>query len=139
MIARPLPRPGPIPFGNTAMANPLPAASLNTVSRQASTGKDLSTHWRVQGHGGAATHSTAEKPGRAGHTGRSHLHAGAGHDNTDRQRGRELRATFHGHGVLSVRSSVTGMLYRFQGHGDTLLIDSRDALLLGRLSDIQVH
>ena len=45
---------------------------------------------------------------------------------------------FIGHGVLSVRSSASGALYRFQGHGASLVIDPRDALLLGRLSDVHV-
>ncbi|MDI1348556.1 hypothetical protein, partial [Aquabacterium sp.] len=53
-------------------------------------------------------------------------------------RGRDMHATFHGHGVLSVRSSATGALYRFEGHGARLAIDPRDALLLGRLSDVRV-
>jgi len=50
----------------------------------------------------------------------------------------DMRATFHGHGVLTVRSSATGALYRFEGRGACLAIDPRDALLLGRLSDVQV-
>jgi hypothetical protein len=51
---------------------------------------------------------------------------------------REVRATFFGRGVLSVRSSTTGALYRFEGHGASLVINPRDALLLGRLTDVRV-
>lgn len=53
-------------------------------------------------------------------------------------RNRDMRATFHGNGVLTVRSSATGALYRFEGRGACLAIDPRDALLLGRLSDVLV-
>lgn len=49
------------------------------------------------------------------------------------------QATYCGQGVLSVRSSVTGRLYRFEGRGCTQAIDPRDSLVLARLSDLLVE
>ncbi len=43
-----------------------------------------------------------------------------------------------GHGALSVRSSVTGRHYRFQGHGDCLSVDKLDLMLLRRIPDLLV-
>lgn len=115
MIARPTRRLGPIPFANAAM--PL----------------SLATQWRA--HGQAAPWMLSHAPERPDGDGPPQDTALA---HAPRLRGRELRATFHGHGVLSVRSSASGALYRFQGHGASLVIDPRDALLLGRLSDVHV-
>lgn len=50
----------------------------------------------------------------------------------------ELRAKYLGGGNLSVRSSVTGRHYRFEGHGATLNIDSRDQLMLRRIPELLV-
>lgn len=50
----------------------------------------------------------------------------------------ELRAKYVGHGALSVRSSVTGRHYRFQGHGDSQKIDKHDMLMLKRIPDLVV-
>lgn len=50
----------------------------------------------------------------------------------------ELSARYIGHGALSVRSSVTGRHYRFQGHGDCQKIDKHDMLMLKRISDLIV-
>lgn len=50
----------------------------------------------------------------------------------------ELSARYIGHGALSVRSSVTGRHYRFQGHGDSQKIDKHDMLMLKRISDLIV-
>jgi hypothetical protein len=100
MIARPQPRPGPIPFSSTlspqmsAIAQGIPPShTLTSISH------------------------TMRPPSRT----------------------RQLLAHFHGHGVLCVRSSVTGAFYRFERHGDALHIDPRDALLLSRLTDVQVR
>ena len=115
MIARPTRRLGPIPFANTAMP------------------PSLATQWRT--HGQPAPWMLSQAPERSDGDGPLR-HAAL--EQAPRPRGRELRATFHGHGVLSVRSSASGALYRFQGHGASLVIDPRDALLLGRLSDVHV-
>ncbi|KGM40736.1 hypothetical protein JY96_13640 [Aquabacterium sp. NJ1] len=50
----------------------------------------------------------------------------------------ELQARFTGHGALSVRSSVTGRHYRFQGHGDCQKIDKHDMMMLRRIPDLIV-
>lgn len=50
--------------------------------------------------------------------------------------GGELNARFVGQGALSVRSSVTGRHYRFQGHGDCLRVDKLDLVLLRRIPDL---
>jgi hypothetical protein len=47
-------------------------------------------------------------------------------------------ARFVGQGSLSVRSSVTGRHYRFQGHGDCQKIDKHDTMLLRRIADLVV-
>lgn len=51
----------------------------------------------------------------------------------------EISARYIGHGALSVRSSVTGRHYRFQGHGDSLVIDRNDVVLLKRISDLVIR
>jgi hypothetical protein len=51
----------------------------------------------------------------------------------------EISARYVGHGALSVRSSVTGRHYRFQGHGDSLVIDRNDVVLLKRISDLVIR
>lgn len=50
----------------------------------------------------------------------------------------EMLAKFMGHGALSVRSSVTGRHYRFQGHGDCLKVDKHDMMMLRRIPDLIV-
>lgn len=50
----------------------------------------------------------------------------------------EMLAKFMGHGALSVRSSVTGRLYRFQGHGDCQKVDKHDMMMLRRIPDLIV-
>jgi len=53
-------------------------------------------------------------------------------------RAADLQAKYLGHGSLSVRSTVSGQLYRFVGHGDTLPIDCRDLLMMQRLPDLLI-
>jgi len=78
---------------------------------------------------------------------RGNGHAAASHDvggprranNKDSQAMTEVSARYVGHGALSVRSSVTGRHYRFQGHGDSLVIDRNDVVLLKRISDLVIR
>jgi hypothetical protein len=51
----------------------------------------------------------------------------------------ELSARYIGQGNLSVRSSVTGRHYRFQGHGDSQKIDKHDLMLLKRIPDLVIR
>lgn len=125
MIARPLPRPGPIPFADAALQALMPASALTQA-------------WMAsQGHGHGDNGGNGGGKGQTPHASRSPAHAHR-QEGLPPQRRRDMHATFHGHGVLSVRSSATGALYRFEGHGARLAIDPRDALLLGRLSDVHV-
>ena len=50
----------------------------------------------------------------------------------------ELTAKYLGGGNLSVRSSVTGRHYRFEGHGAVLSIDRRDQLMLRRIEELLI-
>ncbi len=52
--------------------------------------------------------------------------------------GMEMSARYLGQGSLCVRSSVTGRHYRFTGHGHTLRIDKHDQMLMRRISDIEL-
>ncbi len=51
----------------------------------------------------------------------------------------EITARYTGQGSLSVRSSVTGRHYRFQGHGDCVTIDKSDVVLLRRIADLDIR
>lgn len=51
----------------------------------------------------------------------------------------ELSARYVGQGALSVRSSVTGRHYRFQGHGDSQKVDKHDLMLLKRIADLVIR
>lgn len=120
MIARPFRRTGPVPFANST----LQALMQSTGLPQAwITSQDHGSNGKGNGNTPPASRSPAPA---------------ARHGGPTPHRGRDMRATFHGHGVLSVRSSTTGALYRFDGHGASLAIDPRDALLLARLSDVHV-
>lgn len=115
MIARPLPRPGPIPFANAALQ-----AALSAAGAAWPKGAALPTRMNSNAHQHNAPTPPTSSP------------------DTARLPKRPLHATFLGQGVLSVRSSASGALYRFDGHGARLPIDPRDALLLGRLTDVHV-
>lgn len=107
MIARPLPRSGPIPFSHPPVPLPLPESARpqsQWVKPPATRRPD--------------TNANADAPQAGGPT---------------------AQATYCGQGVLSVRSSVTGRLYRFEGRGCTQAIDPRDSLVLARLADLQVQ
>jgi len=104
MIARPLPRSGPIPFSLPERPALAPLAERGRPRSQ----------W--------AKPVAEPDPGSQA----------CGVDQA-------VQATYCGQGVLSVRSSVTGRLYRFEGRGCTQAIDPRDSLVLARLSDLLVQ
>lgn len=124
MIARPLRRPGPIPFADAALQALMRSAGRHPAW-MASQGDGSNGSGQGGGKGNAPPANRSPAPATR-------------HGGQAPHRCRDMRATFHGHGVLSVRSSATGALYRFDGHGACLAIDPRDALLLGRLSDVHV-
>jgi hypothetical protein len=141
MIARPLNRIQPIPFGATPA---LSSAHTRTVSWAESAGPAAQA-------GGARRGFEALRPGTApqqmaqilprrspvmasGHG--ANVPPGSPTLVTPAPRPHELSAKFLGHGALSVRSSATGRHYRFQGHGDIQMVDARDQLMLGRINDL---
>lgn len=152
MIARPVRRTGPIPFTSglphglmAGATSPGPQALAHAWHGHGGTPTWMATHGGGSGSGsdarsssrGAGDGTGGSQGGQGGRGARPH--PGAPTRGMPPKPVREFRATFFGHGVLSVRSSATGALYRFEGHGTTLVIDPRDALLLGRLTDVRVE
>lgn len=157
MIARPVRRTGPIPFASNlphglmaGATSPSPQASAHAWHTHGGTPTWMATHGGGSGSGSSSDARNNRGAGSGmgdglggssgGHSGRAgRAHPGAHTGGMPPKPAREFRATFFGHGVLSVRSSATGALYRFDGHGTSLVIDPRDALLLGRLTDVRVE
>ncbi|HEX5356670.1 MAG TPA: hypothetical protein VFW93_10655 [Aquabacterium sp.] len=145
MIARPVNRPRPIPF-----AAPAPGAHApRPVSWAASSGpapQALASAPRPQlamAHPAAANETVRQKPlapPSVPAPARRQAPAGAAPGRTSGapKATPELSARYVGHGALSVRSSVTGRHYRFQGHGDCQKIDKHDMLMLKRIPDLIV-
>jgi hypothetical protein len=118
-VKAPLPS-GPVPFSAASAAHGTTKRSLHAVASA--------------GH--SANHSAAKPVASAPSlTGvpRSHAHNHGGSSMS------EVSARYIGHGALSVRSSVTGRHYRFQAHGDSLVIDRNDVVLLKRISDLVIR
>jgi hypothetical protein len=132
MIARVHTKTQPIPFNNQSLSDaggpePRAAVPLATVSwaRPA-----LGTHKIT-----ATVRRTALSSGQVVETARDTVHSAPG---PTARRTTQLSAKYLGGGNLSVRSSVTGRHYRFEGHGATLAIDSRDQLMLGRITELLI-
>ena len=168
MIARPVHRPRPIPFDTQDTPDARTPGSASGSSRAVSWGNASSSASGIP-HMPArlspvkvslaaapvlttpaqAAHRTL--PANAGHVGKPVLpgqggssggHAAAHNVGGPRQHGRaltEISARYIGQGALSVRSSVTGRHYRFQGHGDSLVIDRNDVVLLKRIPDLVIR
>ncbi len=111
MIARPITRPRPIPFGATTVQVLSSHAGATTSASHAVTASRAVS--RPRAHGASPSRGTGSQ--RA-----------------------PLLAKYLGHGALSVLSSSTGLQYRFVGHGHLLDIDPRDELMLRRLPDLWV-
>lgn len=149
MIARPLNRPHPIPFGAAPASN---HAHTRPVSWAESAGPAVQADKALQAFQArrpvASPHQVAQILQRRSLVVDSGHGAGTPPDaDKARQmasqaaaskgsRPHELPAKFLGHGALSVRSSATGRHYRFQGHGDVQMVDARDQLMLGRINDL---
>jgi hypothetical protein len=139
MIARVYTKTQPIPFNTKSLSDDAEpeqraAVPLSTVSwaRPAlGTHKITTTVRRTALSSGHA----AEPAARA-----TTSHSTAGHSTPapTARRTTQLSAKYLGGGNLSVRSSVTGRHYRFEGHGATLAIDSRDQLMLGRIPELLI-
>ncbi|MBA4110312.1 MAG: hypothetical protein C0487_12045 [Leptothrix sp. (in: Bacteria)] len=140
MIARVYTKTQPIPFNTKSLSDDAEpeqraAVPLSTVSwaRPAlGTHKITTTVRRTALSSGHA----AEPAARA--TPVSHATAGHSAPAPTARRTTQLSAKYLGGGNLSVRSSVTGRHYRFEGHGATLPIDSRDQLMLGRIPELLI-
>lgn len=134
MIARPVHRPPPIPFDT-----PNPAAD-NSQTHAVSWASALGTGAQVLGIALVPARLSPVKVAPLAATTRSGTQAiparQIDHANNAMT---EASARYIGHGALSVRSSVTGRHYRFQGHGDSLVIDRNDVVLLKRISDLVVR
>ncbi|MBI5927589.1 MAG: hypothetical protein HY836_18535 [Aquabacterium sp.] len=152
MIARPIHRPHPISF-----TGPAPGAhSPRPVSWTASSGPARQVLASQRQHVAMAHHQATNEVSRITPAPQQKAPASASESPLNPMRCQpqvgtkpartsgkattptELSARYIGHGALSVRSSVTGRHYRFQGHGDSQKIDKHDMLMLKRISDLIV-
>lgn len=149
MIARPLNRPRPIPFAPPAPgarqpgpvpwsppAQAIPFDGLDTPSsppRPVSLSSALSRPTQVQAAPPPAPSRTPPQT-----PGARISPAPAAQAQADMATP-PLHARYIGQGALSVRSSVTGRHYRFQGHGDSQHIDKHDVAMLRRIPDLIVR
>jgi hypothetical protein len=136
MIPRPVNRPRPIPFDSPATAG---TASLGRQVNWASTSSQASVLIASEPAPRTATDSISTIAARLSpvHTAPSPRESKLARGETSSM-GAEGSAKFVGQGSLSVRSSVTGRHYRFQGHGDCQKVDKHDLMLLRRIADLVV-
>ena len=142
MIARVYTKTQPIPFNTQSLSDDaqpeqrtaVPLATVSWARPALGTHKITATVRRT-----ALSSSHAAEPAR---TATSHTtnHSSIGHSAPapTARRTTQLSAKYLGGGNLSVRSSVTGRHYRFEGHGAILAIDSRDQLMLGRIAELLI-
>lgn len=150
MIVRPVNRPRPIPFTAPAAG----ATATRPVSWAAASGPAAPNGGESRPHVHATTVALAPTTARLSpvkvapalrdvrHALQPVLQAAPG-PVTGAQGGAankltQISAKYMGQGALSVRSSVTGKHYRFQGHGDCQAIDKLDLMLLRRIADLVV-
>lgn len=158
MIARPVHRPRPIPFDA-----PGHASETRSVSWASTLGPGIAAPSDIQSPAPQrlspvkVSLASAPAPSNGATQIQAHIHTQAArrtaqaanaHDvggprhHQSKQASQsmtEVSARYIGHGALSVRSSVTGRHYRFQGHGDSLVIDRHDVVLLKRISDLVIR
>lgn len=148
MTPRPVNRPRPIPFAApapasssprpvswTSSASPLAQAAPAALHTTLPTSQPISQAKVVVSM--PARRSPVLVNGHEGHRAAT----GSSPSAKGKQAGsptQELSAKFVGQGALSVRSSVTGRHYRFQGHGDCQKIDKHDLMMLKRIPDLIV-
>ena len=101
---------------------PVPPAPLAPIKRPAVSAMPAAP--RPGGHQDGAQNSKARAPVKSPY---------------DNPNACELSARYIGQGALSVRSSVTGRHYRFQGHGDSQKVDKHDLMLLKRIADLVIR
>ncbi|MDI1259960.1 hypothetical protein [Aquabacterium sp.] len=143
MIARVYTKTQPIPFNTKSLSDDAEpeqrkAVPLATVSwARPALGTHKITTATVRRSALSSGH--ASEPARtASSQTTSHTTIGHSAPAPTARRTTHLSAKYLGGGNLSVRSSVTGRHYRFEGHGATLAIDSRDQLMLGRITELLI-
>lgn len=138
MIARTIAKTQPIPF-----AAPSGQPGTETILPRAAVPLATTPNWlnttQPAGVTQVAPLMGRPSPASAHHTARQHsaCHHATPASAPTRRVG-EPSAKYLGRGNLSVRSSVTGRHYRFEGHGATLNIDSRDQLMLRRIPELLI-
>lgn len=130
MIARPIRRPGPIPFAPFPPLADRPPLNKHQDAR-------VRSHWLPAANSPQAAVPSPASPPSADQA--ASVEAELGTRSPSRPQRGGCQATYHGQGTLSVMSSVTGHHYRFEGKGCTLSIDPRDRLVLGRLQELTIH
>ncbi len=143
MIARPVTRPRPIPYAEqapgskttspvswAASSGPAPLADMGAVPARRSPVRVAANDAVRNAANDAAATPLPRQAGRQAPTAKPTASGTPANG--------ELQARFMGHGALSVRSSVTGRHYRFQGHGDCQKIDKHDMMMLRRIPDLVV-
>jgi hypothetical protein len=137
MIARPPSKTQPIPFTATSsddMAAPRPAVPLATTPNWLQTSRPAGVTQQVAPLVGRPAQPLTHHTTARNHSGGSTSHCAP----APARRTGEPSAKYLGRGNLSVRSSVTGRHYRFEGHGAILNIDSRDQLMLRRIPELLI-
>lgn len=140
MIARPVHRPHPIPFeapfASSAHTAPRPVSWMSALGAAGQAAPGPGAPQRLSPVRVSITPSNTPSPPRSPcppQRQASTTRADNPHTLS------EISACYVGHGALSVRSSVTGKHYRFQGHGDSLVIDRHDVVLLKRIADLVIR
>jgi len=134
MIARPVTRPRPIPF-----AAPGPGATSTRPVSWAGSSASLQSAPKAASAATVTAIVTARRsPVLVSKTATPTPPTADAEPAATAKQAAQLSAKFMGQGALSVRSSVTGRHYRFQGHGDSQAIDKHDMLMLKRIPDLVV-
>jgi hypothetical protein len=141
MIARTLSKTQPIPFQSSSdnEASAAPRSAVPLANPAWATASRPAPHAPTHHHAAAKPSST---PRRQTHAAGTHepVRSTTGHSAplASARRPGELSAKYLGQGSLSVRSSVTGRHYRFEGHGATQTIDTRDQMMLRRINELLI-
>ena len=146
MIARPTRRQRPIPFAAPDPAGcPASGAALRQPAPIGWVAPSSATAWRATQAANQPSHQVARAPAPALMAGEARASYQAATPAKPKAAARNshaasavVTARYVGQGSLSVRSSLTGRHYRFQGHGDCQNIEKDDLILLRRIADLQV-
>jgi len=138
MIARPVHRPPPIPFDTpNSSTNGNQTRSVSWASTLGAGSQAIGISMTPSRLSPVKAPLPACTPQPSSSSSQANTPRRTSHANNNAMT--EVCARYVGHGALSVRSSVTGRHYRFQGHGDSLVIDRNDVVLLKRISDLVIR